>query len=34
MTEDQKVSDEVRKEKLDVVETGDVKEVDDDQKLN
>ncbi len=34
VTEDQKVSDEVRKEKLDVVETGDVKEVDDDQKLN
>lgn len=33
ITENQKVSDQVRKEKLDVVENGDVKEVDDDEKL-
>lgn len=33
VTENQKVSDDVRKEKLDVVEEGDVKEVDDDKKL-
>lgn len=31
VTENQKVSEEVRKEKLDVVETGDVKEVDSDK---
>ena len=33
VTENQKVSDQVRKEKLDVVENGDVKEVDDDERL-
>ena len=31
VTENQKVSDTVRKEKLDVVESGDVKEVDSDE---
>ena len=33
VTENQKISDQVRKEKLDVVENGDVKEVDDDERL-